>query len=130
MGIEKILGIGIITVILSALMRSYRPEISPLISIGAVAIIFALISPRLKSVMVYFVDLSEKIGISSEHIIIVVKVIGVAYIAQIGAEICRDAGENAIGTKIEIAGKVIILTLSMPVIYNLLEVVGRIINLA
>ncbi len=130
MGIEKIVGVGIVAVILSLLLKGYRPEISALISIVAVTIIFAFISPQLKSVMVSFLDLAEQIGVDIQYIVIVIKVIGVAYIAQIGSEICRDAGENAIGTKIEIAGKVIIIALSMPVVYRLLQVIGEVINLA
>ena len=130
MDIEKIIGIGRIAVILSVLLKGYRPEMATAITIITVALIFALISPRLKSVLVSFVDLAEKIGVEMQYMIIVIKVIGIAYVAQIGSEICRDAGENAIGTKIEIAGKVTILAFSMPIIYRLLEVVGSVINLA
>ena len=130
MTIEKIIGIGIIAVILAVMMKSYRPEISVGISIVTVAVLFLLISPQLKSVMIFFIDIAEKIGVEMQYIIIVIKVIGVAYLAQISAEICKDAGENAIGTKIELGGKIIIITLSMPVIYRLLEVVSEVINLA
>lgn len=130
MEIEKIIGIGITAVVLSVLLKGYRPEISVSVSAAAVAVIFVIISPYLKSVIVSFVDLSEQIGIDMQYIVIVIKVIGVAYIAQIGADICRDAGESAIGTKIEMGGKVIITALSMPVIYRLLEVVSEVINLA
>lgn len=130
MDIEKIIGIGIIAVILSVLLKGYRPEMATAISIITVVIIFALISPQLKSVLVSFVDLAEKIGVEMQYMVIVIKVIGIAYVAQIGSEICRDAGENAIGTKIEIAGKITILAFSMPIIYRLLEVVGSVISLA
>lgn len=130
MEIEKIIGIGITAVVLSVLLKGYRPEISVSVSAAAVAVIFVIISPYLKSVIVSFIDLSEQIGIDMQYIVIVIKVIGVAYIAQIGADICRDAGESAIGTKIEMGGKVIITALSMPVIYRLLEVVSEVINLA
>ncbi len=128
MEIEKILGIGIVAVVLAVMLKSYRPEFALMSSIISVGIIFALISPYLKTVMASFVDLSEKIGVDIQYIIIVIKVIGIAYVAQIGSEICRDAGENAIGSKIEIAGKVIITAMSMPVIYKLLEVVTEVIN--
>lgn len=129
MDIEKVVGIGITAVVLAVLLRGYRPEIAALVSIAAVTIIFVIISPYLKSVMAMFVDLSEQIGIEMQYIVIVIRVIGVAYIAQLGAEISRDAGEGAIGTKIEMGGKVIIIALSMPVIYKLFEVIGEVINL-
>ncbi len=130
MTIEKIIGIGIVAVVLSVMIKGYRPEVSIGITIVTVAILFIIISPQLKSVMVFFVDIAEKIGVEMQYIIIVIKVIGVAYLTQISAEICKDAGENAIGTKIEFGGKIIIIVLSMPVIFRLLEVVSEIINLA
>lgn len=130
MAIEKIIGIGMVAVILSVMMKNYRPEVSVGISVITVAVLFMIITPQLKSVMVFFVDIAEKIGVEMQYIIIVIKVIGVAYLAQISAEICRDAGEGAIGTKIELGGKIIIIVLSMPVIYRLLEVVSEVINFA
>ena len=59
---------------------------------------------------------------------VVLRVIGIAYVAQFGAELCRDAGESAVASKIEFAGKIIIMTLSMPIMYKLLEVVNKIIQ--
>lgn len=128
--VEKIVGLGIVASVLSILIKGYRPELSVAISLAAVAVLFIIVSPQLKSVMTVFVNLSEKIGVDSQYIVIAVKAIGIAYITQIGAEICRDAGEGAIGTKIETGGKIIIVALSTPVIYRLLEVVDSIINLA
>ena len=130
MEIEKIVGIGITAVVISVLLKKYRPETAVMISVITVAILFGIISPYLKSVMAMFVDLSERIGIEMQYIVIVIRVIGIAYIAQISSEICRDAGENAIGTKIELGGKIVIIAMSMPVIYKLMEVVTEVINLA
>lgn len=129
MTIEKIIGIGIVAVILSVMIKGYRPEISVGITIITVAILFMIVSPQLKSVMVFFVDIAEKIGVEMQYIVVVIKVIGVAYLTQISAEICKDAGENAIGTKIEFGGKIVIIVLSTPVMYRLLEVVSQVINL-
>lgn len=130
MGIEKIIGIALVAVVLSVLIKEYRPEISVLISVSSVAVMFIVISPYLKTVMASFVNLSEQIGINVSYMIIVIKVIGVAYITQIVSEICRDAGENALGTKMEICGKIIITVMSLPIIYELFEVIGEVINLA
>ena len=129
MTIEKIIGIGIVAVILSVMIKGYRPEISVGITIITVAILFMIVSPQLKCVMVFFVVIAEKIGVEMQYIVVVIKVIGVAYLTQISAEICKDAGENAIGTKIEFGGKIVIIVLSTPVMYRLLEVVSQVINL-
>ena len=92
MDIEKIIGIGIVAVLLSVLLKNYRPEISVSISIISCTVMLALIGPYFKTVTAFFVDLSRQIGIEMQFMIIVVKVIGIAFITQIGAEICKDAG--------------------------------------
>ena len=130
MGIEKIIGIGITAVLLSVVIKNYRPEISMSISVIAGAVIFALISPYFKTVTAFFVDLSKQIGIEIQFIVIVVKIIGVAFITQIIAEICKDAGENSVGANIEICGKIIIMAMSLPIISKLFEVVGKVIEIA
>jgi stage III sporulation protein AD len=56
----------------------------------------------------------------------VLKITGIAYISEFGAEICRDAGEGAIASKIEMAGKVIIIALAIPVITSLIDLVLKI----
>ena len=56
----------------------------------------------------------------------VLKITGIAYITEFGAEICRDAGEGAIAAKIEMAGKVIIVVLAIPVISSLIDLVLKI----
>ena len=130
MEIEKIVGIGITAVILSLMLKGSRPEMAALVSVSAVAVLFVIVSPYLKSVLSMFVDLSEQTGIEMKYVIIVVKIIGISYIAQIGADICRDAGETAIGTKVELGGKIVITAYSMPIVYKLLEVVGEVIRLS
>ena len=47
--------------------------------------------------------------------------IGVAYLAEFGAQVCRDAGENSIAAKIEFAGKIIILIMAVPILMAVLE---------
>ena len=59
-------------------------------------------------------------------VVSVLKITGIAYIAEFGAEICRDAGEGAIAAKIEMAGKVIIIALAVPIITSLLDLVLKI----
>ena len=58
MTIEKIIGIGIVAVILSVMLKNYRPEISVGVSVVTVAILFIIVSPQLQSVMVFFIDIA------------------------------------------------------------------------
>ena len=58
---------------------------------------------------------------------VIIKVLAVAYVTDFTAQLCRDAGEGAIGSKVELAGKVIIFYLSMPVLTAILELIGTLI---
>jgi len=56
---------------------------------------------------------------------LILKVIGIAYIAEFGAQVCRDAGEGAVAAKVELAGKALVLLLALPIVYAILDFVGR-----
>lgn len=128
MDIFKIVGLGLAAAVLAVFVKNWRTEIAIMISLAAAAIIFFAMVPYLKTVLENFKDISNQIGLDVKYITVVLKVIGIAYLTQFGAELCRDAGESAIASKIEFGGKVIIMTLSMPVMYQFLEVVDTIIR--
>lgn len=128
MDIFKIVGLGLAAAILAVFVKNWRAEIAIMVSVVAAIIIFLAIAPYLKAVLEMFEDISNQIGLDIKYITVVLKVIGIAYVTQFGAELCRDAGESAVASKIEFGGKVIIMALSMPVMYQFLEVVDTIIR--
>ena len=129
MDIFKIVGLGIAAAVMSVFLKNWRGEIAIQISLIASAIIFFMIMPYLESVLEMFRDISNQIGIDVKFVTVILKVIGIAYVTQFGAELCRDAGETAVASKIEFGGKVMIVALSMPVLYSFLDVVNSIIRL-
>ncbi len=129
MDIFKIVGIGLSAAVLAVFIKNWRSEIAIQISLVAAAIIFFTAVPHLKIVFEMFRDVSNRIGLDIKYINLVLKVIGIAYVAQFGAELCRDAGESAVASKIEFGGKIIIVTLSIPVLYNFLEIIEAVIRL-
>ena len=66
---------------------------------------------------------AQKVNIDLVYFSTLLKIIGIAYIAEFGAEVCRDAGEGAIASKVELAGKVIIIILAVPIITSLLDLI-------
>lgn len=128
MDIFKVVGLGIAAAALAALLKGWRPEISLLVSLAASMLIFFTAMPYLKSVIAMLRDISNRIGMDVSYITAIIKVMGIAYCAQFGAELCRDAGEGAVASKIEFAGKAVIMALSMPIMYKLLEVIDAIVK--
>lgn len=122
MEIIKIVGVSIFAVIMIIILKNYRPEMALVLSIvtGIGIMLFAIY--KMSSVINILNDLVTKSGINKDFLLIIIKVIGIAYIVEFGKNICIDAGQSSIATKLEMAGKVIIVVLTIPLISSLVNV--------
>lgn len=122
MEIIKIVGVSIFAVIMIIILKGYRPEMALVLSIvtGIGIMLFAIY--KMSSVINILNDLVTKSGINKDVLLIIIKVIGIAYIVEFGKNICIDAGQSSIATKLEMAGKVIIVVLTIPLISSLVNV--------
>lgn len=121
MEVVKIVGISIFAVVMIIVLKNQRPEMALMLSIatGIMIMLFALY--KMSSVVNVLNDLVTKSGINKEFLLIIIKVIGIAYIVEFGKNICIDAGQSSIATKLEMAGKVIIVVLTIPLISSLVN---------
>lgn len=122
MEVIKVVGISIFAVIMIIILKSYRPEMALVLSIvtGIGIMLFAIY--KMSSVINILNDLVTKSGVNKDFLLIIIKVIGIAYIVEFGKNICIDAGQSSIATKLEMAGKVIIVVLTVPLISSLVNV--------
>ncbi|MEA4816470.1 MAG: stage III sporulation protein AD [Lachnospiraceae bacterium] len=123
MEIYQVVSVGIIGTVLSVTLKKYSPEYSVLVGVGTSIIIFLFVLTRVGGILEMFGDIADDGGIDKGYVGIVVKIIAIAYITQFGAELCMDAGEKAIASKIELAGKVLIMMVSTPVIIFLMNLI-------
>ena len=126
MNIFKIVGFGIISVSLIIILKNQKPEMALMCVVTASIIMLLFIVDELTSVIELLNRLIENSSIDINFLKIILKVVGISYIVEFGKNICNDAGESSIANKIEIAGKVIIVSLSIPIITSLLEIVSTI----
>lgn len=126
MEVLNIVGMGLIAAILVVVLKEERPEIAIQVSILVGIIIFILVVNKISLVISILEDLSRKVNIDFIYFSTILKIIGIAYITEFGAQICRDAGSGTIASKIEFAGKILIILLSVPIIVALLEMVLKI----
>ena len=127
MDIFKILGLGLISAVLCVFIKNTKPEFSLLLSIITSVVLILFIIPHFRQVIFELKEISEIIDVDNAYFVPVFKVIGIAYITQIGGELCRDSGENAIASKIELAGKIAIIIITIPVAYKMISVINGII---
>lgn len=123
MDIIQICSIGIISMILAVTIKKDSPVFSVFISIIAGVLIFFIALPKLNSVILMIDKISQIINVDSLYIDTVLKVIGIAYIAQFSSQICLDAGEGAVASKIELGGKILMMVISTPIIMGLIDLV-------
>ena len=127
MEIFQIVAIGLIAAILSVLIKNQKPEIGIYISLVAGVIIFLFIATKLQSVIQILSQLAGKINIDSIYLSTILKIVGIAYIAEFGAQVCKDAGEGVMASKIEFAGKILIMEMAVPILVSLMDLIINIV---
>ena len=127
MEIFPIVGLALVATVLSVILKGQRPEIAIQISIITGVIIFMLMIFRISAVIELLENLAKKVSIDLIYLSTILKIVGIAYITTFGAEVCRDAGESAIASKVEFAGKILIMILAIPILMAVLETVVNII---
>lgn len=129
MEIIKILGIAFVTAIVSVLLRATKPELSFAVTITGVIVILLFLVDRIQMTLTAFATLANFAGVENGLLKLLIKIIGVGYITEFGAGILNDFGSNAIADKVVLGGKLIIITLSLPIIENLLHLSQSLIEL-
>ncbi|CEO89892.1 MAG TPA: stage III sporulation protein AD [Syntrophaceticus sp.] len=125
MEILNIVGIALVVTVFAVLLREVRPEMALLLALGFGVLIFILVLSKMGAIINLFRDLTHKAQVDELYLVTLLKILGIAYIAEFGAQICRDAGEGTIASKIELAGKILILLLALPIFTAVLQVVVR-----
>ncbi|HIQ98394.1 MAG TPA: stage III sporulation protein AD [Candidatus Scybalocola faecavium] len=115
--------LGICAVILALGFKPVKGEYSSLISMAAGGIIFSFILVKMDSIIEIIRQIAGYISINDQYIGILIRVIGVSYICEFSSSLCKDAGFSAIASQIEMAGKLTILVMSMPILLALLDTV-------
>lgn len=126
MEILQIVGLGVVATVLIVLLKTQRPEMAVQVSIITGILVFILIAGKISAVIGLLDGYTRKAHIDMQYLTTLLKIIGIAYIAEFGAEVCKDAGESAIASKIELAGKVMIIVIAVPIITSLLDLVIKI----
>ena len=126
MEIVKIIGIGFIALIAIIILKQYKPEFAVYVSMIAGLLILTFSLSQISGVINLLKDISSRANINSEFLAIILKITGIAILTEFAVSICQDSGEKAIASKIDIGGKVIMITISLPIISSLLETILKV----
>ncbi|MDD6440632.1 MAG: SpoIIIAC/SpoIIIAD family protein [bacterium] len=120
MSIIQIAGVGVIGTLLALQFKSGKSEYGIYTVIAISLVLFYGMKDRLIVIEEAMQTISSLVTINASYIQILLKLIGITYIAEFATGICRDAGYSTIGCQIEIFSKLTILALSMPILEALL----------
>ncbi|WEK55594.1 MAG: stage III sporulation protein AD [Candidatus Cohnella colombiensis] len=123
MDMMQIVGIGFLATILILVIREQKPMFAFLLALFVGIAIFLGLIGKISDVIHVLEELADRSGIPPVYLKTMLKIIGIAYIAEFGAQIVRDAGLESIAAKIEFAGKMLILVMAVPVISVIVETV-------
>lgn len=123
MELIKVLILGIILSVITVLLKQIKPEYSLICIIVGSIILIAYILSGVTTIFEYFSQIVDKTGIDEDLFSTLLKIIGVGYLIEFSAGICVDSGNSSIADKIVLSGKILIFTLSMPIITNLFNLV-------
>lgn len=126
MEIIKIIGIALIALIIIIMLKQYRPEYAIFISILTGVLILFLVMDRLTGIINLIESIQSKFSINTQFIALLIKITGIAFLSEFAVSICKDSGEAAIASKIELGSKIIIISMSIPIISSLLEIILKI----
>ncbi|MFA9463248.1 MAG: SpoIIIAC/SpoIIIAD family protein [Velocimicrobium sp.] len=117
----KVAALGLITALLAVQFKTGKSEYGIYIAFAGCLIIFLYGIHKLELILDSLGALENYMKVSNTYIFLLLKIIGITYIAEFSSDLCKDAGYGAIAGQIEFVGKLSILTISMPILLSLFE---------
>ncbi|WML55651.1 stage III sporulation protein AD [Neobacillus sp. PS3-12] len=127
MEIIKIVGIALVATFLALILKEQKQNFAFLLVVFVGCTIFLFLVDKIYEI----INMLEKLAINAKvnmvYVETILKIIGIAYIAEFASQITKDAGQGAIASKIELAGKIIILAMAIPILTVMIETVIKLI---
>ena len=120
MGAAQIAGFAVCAAALALILRRLRPESATVLVIAASALAGLMILPQLAQIVDGVVSLAKSGGVQDGYIAQLLKISGISLLMDCAAQTSRDAGEDGVALKVELAGRVMLIALSLPVMQTLL----------
>lgn len=119
----KIVAIGLVGVVVSVVVKQYKPEFSILINIAVGVVLFCLVIEKLSELFAGVLTMSAYSNLSSEIVSTMFKVMGIGYLIEFSADVAEESGNPSIANKIVFAGKILVCCIALPILIDLFEVI-------
>lgn len=119
----KIVVVAFVGIFLSLLFKNINSHIGYAVAILTAVLIVAFLYDDIENVVYLFKSFENGYGVQNEQVKLLLKILGISYIAHFGMSVAEECGEKLIAKKIELAGKIIVLSISFPVMLKLLNTI-------
>jgi stage III sporulation protein AD len=119
--IIQIVGLGLLATVLAMIIKDQKPLFAFLLTMFTGLVIFMFLIGKIHTIIELLQNLTIQSNINPIYLKTILKIIGIAYIAEFGAQIVRDAGQEAVAAKIELSGKILIMVMAVPIITVIVE---------
>ncbi|MFB6433632.1 stage III sporulation protein AD [Bacillus thuringiensis] len=119
----QIVGLGLVATFLAAVLNQHKSSITSLFIVFVGSVMFLFLIDQIHSILQMIERVASEAKVSNVYVETLLKIIGIAYIAEFGAQITKDAGQGAIASKIELAGKILILVMAIPILTVVIETI-------
>lgn len=123
MDIIQVVSLGLVAALLILLLQEQKSSAAFLLLLFTVIVLFISILDQVKHIFTLLAYMAEQAQVEPVYFKTILKIIGIAYIAEFGAQLIRDAGLNALASKVELAGKLFILILAIPIVTAVIETI-------
>ncbi|MCY9671516.1 stage III sporulation protein AD [Bacillus pumilus] len=121
--IIQIVGLGLIATFLALIVKEQKPTFAFLLVVFTGCVIFLYLIDQIYAIISMIEKISASAGVNMKYVETILKIIGIAYIAEFGAQLTKDAGQGAIASKIELGGKILILVMAVPILTVIIETI-------
>lgn len=121
--IFQIVGLGFIATFLASLLNQHKSSISSMFIVFVGTMMFLLLLDQIGAILEMITRIGKEAKINNVYVETLLKIIGIAYIAEFASHVTKDAGQSAIASKIEMAGKILILAMAIPILTVVIETV-------
>lgn len=122
------IGLALVAATLALVLRQYRPEYAVLVSLISSVILLVAVLAGAGQVVESINNMAKAASIPGEFSQILFKSLGICIVTQLASDTCKDAGESAIASKVETAGKIAVLVISLPLFTRLIEIAASLIS--
>lgn len=121
--IIQIVGLGLVATFLALVLKEQKPTFAFLLVVFTGCVIFLYLVDQVYEIIRMIEKIAVNANVNLIYVETIMKIIGIAYIAEFGAQLTKDAGQGAIASKIELGGKILILTMAIPILTVIIETV-------